>query len=244
MSDDSKPYRSGPPIKSGDRIELVCGDQRIEGTAQVESGPLTREQNIRIIPDGEPMQYGRDYTLGAFALPEIFADANLTFTAHRWLKGDPIPYDEMRRLCGLPDLPDLRGKWGYRERWADGINHNAYSIAPFMTWTNPFLPNAPTTRAEAVKQFVYAQLCESGVLPIWELPKDPFDEAPWKPHHGGVIPGGKPPAWMVDAGLAEPEPETPQQRALPRPSTTPPPWADIPGRNHRPAKTRNHWRVK
>lgn len=93
---DSKPYRSVTPIQNGDRIAFVCGDQRIEGTAQVESGPLAREQNIRIIPDGEPWKYGRDY---AFA--EVLAGEDLQFTAHRWLKGDPIPYDEMRRLCGL-----------------------------------------------------------------------------------------------------------------------------------------------
>nr|DAF84222.1 MAG TPA: hypothetical protein [Caudoviricetes sp.] len=46
---DSKPYPSVTPIKNGDRIAFVCGDQRIEGTAQVESGPLAREQNIRTL---------------------------------------------------------------------------------------------------------------------------------------------------------------------------------------------------
>ena len=125
---DSKPYRSGPPLRTGDRIAFVCGDRRIEGTARVEGD--AREQSITIIPDGEPMQYGRDFTLGdrhvcddtcsvgPFApVPDWLAekpsnvarvetdipaiDADLTFTAHRWLKGDPIPYDEMRRLCGL-----------------------------------------------------------------------------------------------------------------------------------------------
>lgn len=128
---DSKPYRSGPPLRTGDRIAFVCGDRRIEGTARVEGD--AREQSITIIPDGEPMQYGRDFTLGdrhvcddtcsvgpvaplpdwlpkkpsnvelvETDIPAICAD--LTFTAHRWLKGDPIPYDEMRRLCGLPDV--------------------------------------------------------------------------------------------------------------------------------------------
>lgn len=94
-----RPYLNGEPVKTGDRVAFVYGDQRIEGTAQVESGPLTREQNIRIIPDGEPWKYGRD-----FAFAESAADADLKFTAHRWLQGDPIPYDEMRRLCGLPDV--------------------------------------------------------------------------------------------------------------------------------------------
>lgn len=41
------------------------------------------------------------YRQGLKAAPEVPA---LSFTAHRWLQGDPIPYDEMRILCGLPDL--------------------------------------------------------------------------------------------------------------------------------------------
>ncbi len=31
-------------------------------------------------------------------------DGDLTISAHRWLPGDPIPYDEMRRILGLPDV--------------------------------------------------------------------------------------------------------------------------------------------
>ncbi|MBH5146332.1 hypothetical protein [Rhodococcus erythropolis] len=177
---DSKPYRSVTPIKNGDRIAFVCGDQRVEGTAQVESGPLAREQNIRIIPDGEPWKYGRDC---AFA------------------ESDPI-------------------------------------------WVNPFLSDATELHAAAVKRFVHTQLHELGLLGVWALPEDPFDADAWKAYHSGAVPGGRKPAWMVDVGLAEPEPETPQQRALPRPSTTPPPWADNPAGQRRPTKTPNHRRVK
>lgn len=169
---DSKPYRSVSPIKTGDRVAFVCGDQRIEGTAQVESGPLAREQNIRIIPDGEPWKYGRDY---AFA---------------------PIPSDEA------------------------------------------------LTHSQIIHRRIYARLRELGVLPVYPLPDSPFDEEASNADRGGIIQGGKLPAWMVDAGLAEPEPETPQQRALPRQSTTPPPWADNPAGQRRPTKTRNHRRVK
>lgn len=212
---DSKPYRSGPSIKTGDRVVFVDGDGgRTEGIAHVDSAiewnrkrdhetrvaiapdgvettsyiPTAegvrhlREQSgapvtmcrdalaaedgnqgraaewLRLrsterwpdggprrpdnddtgtvsasIPDGEPWEYGRDFTLGdrhvcddtcsvgLFApvpdwLPERPSnvarvetdipaiDADLQFTAHRWLPRDPIPYDEMRRLCGLPDV--------------------------------------------------------------------------------------------------------------------------------------------
>ncbi|MFF1946803.1 hypothetical protein ACFVWF_32215 [Rhodococcus qingshengii] len=127
-----------------------------------------REQNIRIIPDGEPWKYGRDY---AFA------------------ESDPI-------------------------------------------WVNPFLSDATELHAAAVKRFVHTQLHELGLLGVWALPEDPFDADAWKAYHSGAMPGGRKPAWMVGAGLVEPEPETPQQRALPRPSTTPPMWArDLAGQH-------------
>ena len=87
---DSKPYRSGPPLRTGDRIAFVCGDRRIEGTARVEGD--AREQSITIIPDGEPMLYGRDYTLG---------DRHVCDDTCSVGPFSPIPYDEMRRLCGL-----------------------------------------------------------------------------------------------------------------------------------------------
>lgn len=285
---DSKPYRSVTPIKNGDRIAFVCGDQRIEGTAQVESGPLAREQNIRIIPNGEPWKYGRDY---AFA--EAAAGADLQFTAHRWLKGDPIPYDEMRRLCGLPDIKaidaqrkkenaallvymltratdkipvyrgpnqfpsyqDLRGpmQWIRYEVLLDALGtglafDEAAAVAlrkdltdeqravvleqcafirehteprkPWLMWANPLLPPELNTFAKTKQERAYS------------------------PHAVQVDVGGRTPQWMIGVGLVEPEPETPKQRALPRPSTTPPPWADNPAGQRRPTKTRNHRRVK
>lgn len=87
---DSKPYRSGPPLRTGDRIAFVCGDRRIEGTARVEGD--AREQSITIIPDGEPWEYGRDFTLG---------DRHVCDDSCEVGPFSPIPYDEMRRLCGL-----------------------------------------------------------------------------------------------------------------------------------------------
>lgn len=180
MSDDSKPYRSGTSIKTGDRGAFVDIDgQRTEGIARVDSGlgsgfyhSPTRETRITIIPDGEPMQYGRDY---AFA---------------------PIPPDEA------------------------------------------------LTHSQIIHRRIYARLHELGVLPVYPLPDIPFEEASSDADRGGIIQGGKLPAWMVDIGLAEPESETAKQRALPRPSTTPPPWADNPAGQRRPTKTRNHRRVK
>lgn len=324
---DSKPYRSGPPLRTGDRIAFVCGDRRIEGTARVEGD--AREQSITIIPDGEPMLYGRDYTLGdrhvcddtcsvgPFApvpdwLPEKPSNVDLietdipaigddlTFTAHRWLKGDPIPYDEMRRLCGLTDVSayiakrdaelkvreqyaaqslihmltratdkipvyrgpnqfpsyqDLRGptQWIRHQVLRDALGtgepfDEAAAVAlrkdltdeqravvleqcafirehtdprkPWLSWANPFLPPELSRFAKTKQERAYS------------------------PHGVQVDVGGRTPQWMIGVGLVEPEPETPQQRALPRPSTTPPPWADNPAGQRRPARTRNHRRVK
>lgn len=302
---DSKPYRSGPPLRTGDRVGVEIGDEIIVGTAHVEGD--AREQRITIIPDGEPMIYASGYAFRPVPdwLPEKPSnvelvetdipaiDDDLTFTAHRWLPREPIPYDEMRRLCGLPDIKaidaerrranaaifiymltratdkipvyrgpnqfpsyqDLRGptQWIRHQVLLDAlgtgpefneaaavalrkdltdeerdivleqcafIREHTEPLKPWAIWSNPFLPPELNTFAKTKQERVRL------------------------PHRAQVDTGGRKPAWMIDAGLAEPEPETPQQRALPRPSTTPPPWADIPGRNHRPAKTRNHRRVK
>lgn len=288
---DSKPYRSVTPIKNGDRIAFVCGDQRIEGTAQVQSGPLAREQSITIIPDGEPWEYGRDFTLG---------DRHVCDDTCSVGPFSPIPYDEMRRLCGLPDVSayiakrdaerkvreqyaaqslihmltratdqisvyrgpnqfpsyqDLRGptQWIRHQVLLDALGtgepfDEAAAVAlrkdltdeqravvleqcafirehtdprkPWLSWANPFLPPELNTFAKTKQERAYS------------------------PHAVQVDVGGRTPQWMIGVGLVEPEPETPQQRALPRPATTPPPWADNPAGQRRPTKTRNHRRVK
>ncbi|KJF21954.1 hypothetical protein C7T36_18405 [Rhodococcus sp. AD45-ID] len=177
MSDDNKPYRSGPPIETGDRIAVEIGDQRFEGAAQVESGRFGR-QKITIIPDGEPMLYGRDYAFSPSPPDEIRAEAGLQITTHRWLPREPIPYDEMRRLCGLPDV-------------------SAYIAQRELARMGKEL-------REGFRR---------------------FEEA-----------------WTEAAEQALPGLRAISEAAKPR--QTPPMWADIPGRNHRPAKTRNHRRVK
>lgn len=64
------------------------------------------------------------------------------------------------------------------------------------------------------------------------------------PHIRGVATlGGNAPSWSGRVSL-EPEQVTPEQRALPRPSHTPPMWAADPARARRPRKTQRHRRVK
>lgn len=188
-----KPRRDGPPLRTGDRVAFVDIDgDRTEGIAHVDSAiewnrKRDHETRIAIIPDGEPMQYGRDFTLGD------------------------------RHVCD-----------------------DTCSVGPFA----PIPPDEALTHSQIIHRRIYARLRELGVLPVYPLPDSPFDEEASNADRGGIIHGGKQPAWMVDVGLVEPEPETPQQRALPRPSTTPPPWADNPAGQRRPTKTRNHRRVK
>lgn len=241
---DSKPYRDGPisyTPTAADIMQLrqqsgmpvtMCRDAlAAEDGHQGRAAEWLRVESAKRWPDGGPHRHDIDW------LPEkpsnvelveadIPAIDDLTFTAHRWLPREPIPYDEMRRLCGLPDIPDLRAAAFFGDAPSNPWTIFRSPGDPFITWTNPFLPNAAMTRRQATLRLIAERLRELGVLPQWSLPDDPID----------------PSAWTVQ--VDEPEPETPQQRALPRPSTTPPPWADNPAGQRRPTKTRNHRRVK
>lgn len=88
-----RPYLNGEPLRTGDRVGVEIGDEIIVGTAHLEGDDS--EQRITVIPDGEPMQYGRDFTLG---------DRHVCDDTCSVGPFSPIPYDEMRRLCGLPDV--------------------------------------------------------------------------------------------------------------------------------------------
>lgn len=180
-----RPYLNGEPLRTGDRVGVEIGDEIVVGSAHVEGDD--REQRIKLIPDGEPSEYGRDFTLGD------------------------------RHVCD-----------------------DTCSVGPFA----PIPPDEALTHSQIIHRRIYARLHELSVLPVYPLPDSPFDEEASNTDRGGIIQGGKLPAWMVDVGLVEPEPETPQQRVLPRPSTTPPPWAENPAGQRRPTKTRNHRRVK
>lgn len=37
----------------------------------------------------------------------VLDEGDLSVTLHRWLPGDPIPYEQMRRILGLPDTRKL-----------------------------------------------------------------------------------------------------------------------------------------
>ncbi|MGB3358143.1 MAG: hypothetical protein WA972_21130 [Rhodococcus qingshengii] len=117
---DSKPYRDGPisyTPTAADIMQLrkqsgmpvtMCRDAlAAEAGHQERAAEWLRVESANRWPDGGPRRRDIDCLAGKPSNVELVEagipalNDNLTFTAHRWLKGDPIPYDEMRRLCGL-----------------------------------------------------------------------------------------------------------------------------------------------
>lgn len=266
---DSKPYRDGPSIKTGDRVVFVDGDGgRTEGIAHVDSAiewnrKRDHETRVAIAPDGvETTSYiptaeevrhlreqsGAPVTMCRDALAA--EDGNQGRAAEwlrlrsteRWPDGGPRRPDNDDTGTVSASIPDGE-PWEYGRDFTLGDRHvcdDTCSVGPFA----PIPPDEALTHSQIIHRRIYARLHELGVLPVYPLPDIPFEEASSAADRGGIIQGGKLPAWMVDIGLVEPEPETAKQRALPRPSTTPPPWADNPAGQRRPTKTRNHRRVK
>ncbi|NKT91765.1 hypothetical protein GS854_01605 [Rhodococcus hoagii] len=58
-------------------------------------------------------------------LRAVLDENNLSLTAHQWLPGDPIPYDQMRAILGLPDVRDEVMLARYR-RFADSVSGQPY----------------------------------------------------------------------------------------------------------------------
>lgn len=114
--------------------------------------------NEQIIPDGEPMRYDRD-----FAFADAAAEANLKITAECWLPSEPIPYDEMRRLCGLPDVSAYIARRDAERAW-NRLN------ATFAAFGEAFLVVGKELdkSLEPLRQFVAAvQVKPKHTPPIW-----------------------------------------------------------------------------
>ncbi|TSD48565.1 hypothetical protein FFI94_022130 [Rhodococcus sp. KBS0724] len=143
-------------VHAGDEIYLVGGDLRCEKCSP-------RINTTQIIPDGGPMRYDRD-----FAFAETATEANLKITAKRWLPSETtpsIPYDEMRRLCGLPDVSAYIARRDAERAW---IRLNA----TFAAFGEAFLVVGKELdkSLEPLRQFVAAvQVKPKHTPPMWAV---------------------------------------------------------------------------
>ena len=151
-----------------------------------------------------------------------------------------IPYDEMRRLCGLPDVS------GYvAQRVAAGILADLAKRSPLsrtellsiLSEIEPSIPMAAHHRfsAELLKMALYPALAFD--QSFWHVPAFRYStyfprQTPNMAEGGHVVP------WTTFVDRSpEPDTRSVQERALPRPSSTPPMWARNPAKTRR---SRNH----
>ena len=116
-------------------------------------------------------------------------------------------------------LEEMRAEYRSRVLYPDGIGEEDYATSAILgdyrhdTDTSRVLcPGStfigPRALTPAEAKLVEALRGASDAIGAFQLPVDP---------------------WLSD----DPEPQTPQQRALPRPSTTPPMWAQQPNQRRR-----------
>lgn len=100
-TDASRPYGDRPPIRPGDRIAVKIGDEIILGTADAKGAIIGAPEQFTFTPDGEPrpvydwIEAMADWMESGGGSYSVHVDAAAKPTV------EPIPYDEMRRLCGL-----------------------------------------------------------------------------------------------------------------------------------------------
>ncbi|NKS62386.1 hypothetical protein GS493_05800 [Rhodococcus hoagii] len=149
----------------------------------------------------------------------MLADADLSLTAHRWLPGDPIPYDAMRAILGLPDVRDevmrMRAK----------LFLDSASGQPYVFYSDESPPESTEWRTIRF---------ESG-LEVRVGGRASGRQGVRLDEH--IIPARYADRYSAELAAINastfPAPRTPQERALPRPSHTPPMWANDPTRTRR-----------
>lgn len=97
------PYLPDWTIEKGDRVgyEHTNGDIIIGTLASIDPGPRG-SQTFTLDDNLEYLRRRSIYDV----FREVLGDSDLTWTYQGWMPGDPIPYDEMRRILGLPDVRD------------------------------------------------------------------------------------------------------------------------------------------
>lgn len=145
-------------------------------------------------------------------LRSMLADADLSLTAHRWLPGDPIPYDQMRRILGLPDPPFDKGGFP-QATWAGGK-------APDYIYqlSHPLTEVEKHAIAEGFRRLGFA---------IQEWQQRLLE------HMVEITKAARSVAQTLESLRPADERPHPLHPAIPRPSHTPPPWAVQPNRRNR-----------
>lgn len=135
-----------------------------------------------------------------------------------------IPYDEMRRILGLPDPPFDRGGIP-RTEWTIVRNRGAGAV-----WPGGRIPahvlrlQNPLTEAEWGAITEAYERMGAVVRSLRPALLAAFEEAAKVARHG---------AESVDALTPDDQRPHPLHPAIPRPSHTPPMWANNPTRTHR-----------
>ena len=169
---------------------------------------------------------------------------------------EPIPYDEMRRLCGLPDFPDLRVA-----RFFEGVPSNPWTVfrspgdpgieSTSWTWGRTqyarrnygfperYIPGVGPIEAERI---IAREEAIRGTKASQVIVDEPYTygggDSQWPDYMGAIqhILAEVNPL-LRSIAMQEPSPEpdtrTPQKRALPKPSHTPPFWVKPVGTQRR-----------
>ncbi|ORL01818.1 hypothetical protein A6F55_19185 [Prescottella equi] len=183
------------------------------------------------IADGEPMRYGRDFTL----VDGRDADSTRVRLIQLTIRRLTQPTDLITVGRGPDQFPSVRELRGplqmvrflvWRDALGTGEAYDEAAALDAIEWLTA------DERKTVLGQCAFIRQHTAPITP-WRLPANPLMHA----EAGGKLPS------RLDPDAGTPRPEMPRQRALPRPAKTPPMWADQPNKQRR-TKYRPTRRVK
>lgn len=160
-----------------------------------------------------------------------------------------IPYDEIRRLCGLPDVStyivqrDRELAAAEADEWfsrvlADLAKRTPLSRDELLALWAEVKPTLPVDAfTESLESAIYCALTFG--QSFWRVPVPrPAPPRVFLDHPPNMAEGGRVVPWTTFVDRSpEPDTRSVQERALPRPSSMVPMWAQNPARTRR---SRNH----
>ncbi|WP_032402469.1 hypothetical protein [Rhodococcoides fascians] len=162
--------------------------------------------------------------------------------------GTPLPTDDVFdpsawANIGIAD-PGLRFRHTPRSMWSELLHRQLIEfmmldsaiVALGGTWNNQWtIEEARAERDRLVAGHTADMTLNEAIQYALHFQGVPYDWGVGSDVSGPFAVGG----FRVDVEVSEPDTRTPQQRALPRPSTTPPMWANDVTRSRRPRRNRN-----